>query len=79
MKNKKYKKGLTTNNDNEILYFYLFIYLFIYFFQMYKKSFNLESKNAYVNEIFFVYLETGSTYSRIIFQDKYITRIYTNL
>ena len=46
---------------------------------MSKKSFNLESKNAYVNEIFFVYLETGSTHSRIIFQDNYITRIYTNL
>ena len=47
MKNKKYKKGLTKNNDNEILYFY---FCLVY---CQKNTFNLESKNAYVNEIFF--------------------------
>ena len=45
-------------------------------FRCQESTFNLQHNNSYVKEKFFVYHGTESTYSRIIFQAMYISRIY---
>ena len=45
-------------------------------FRCQESTFNLQNNNSYVKEKFFVYHVTRSTYSRIIFQAMYISRIY---
>ena len=65
--------------DNRLGILTLVLMAMDYFFRCQKSAFNLENSKCICQINFFVYHVTGSTYSTIIFQAKYISRIYTKL